>query len=198
MVHNPARRTALLNAAIEVLARDGARGLTFRAVDAQAAVPTGTASNYFANRDDLIHQVSRQIPQRTAPDPTEVRERMKAPRSRELVTELMAWVNRRVTRERTSYLALLELRLEATRRPELRASLTQTIRETLEADIRFHLESGLPGDRTAVMLLYLAMTGLLLERLTLPDVVAADQVDGLIAELVNRTIVQAVAEVDPG
>jgi DNA-binding transcriptional regulator YbjK len=198
MVHNPARRTALLNAAIEVLARDGARGLTFRAVDAQAAVPTGTASNYFANRDDLIHQVSRQIHQRTAPDPTEVRERMKAPRSRELVTELMAWVNRRVTRERTSYLALLELRLEATRRPELRASLTQTIRETLEADIRFHLESGLPGDRTAVMLLYLAMTGLLLERLTLPDVVAADQVDGLIAELVNRTIVQAVAEVDPG
>jgi DNA-binding transcriptional regulator YbjK len=198
MVHNPARRTALLNAAIEVLARDGARGLTFRAVDAQATVPTGTASNYFANRDDLIHQVSRQIHQRTAPDPTEVRERMKAPRSRELVTELMAWVNRRVTRERTSYLALLELRLEATRRPELRASLTQTIRETLEADIRFHLESGLPGDRTAVMLLYLAMTGLLLERLTLPDVVAADQVDGLIAELVNRTIVQAVAEVDPG
>jgi DNA-binding transcriptional regulator YbjK len=198
MVHNPARRTALLDAAIEVLARDGARGLTFRAVDAQAAVPTGTASNYFANRDDLIHQVSRQIHQRTAPDPTEVRERMKAPRSRELVTELMAWVNRRVTRERTSYLALLELRLEATRRPELRASLTQTIRETLEADIRFHLESGLPGDRTAVMLLYLAMTGLLLERLTLPDVVAADQVDGLIAELVNRTIVQAVAEVDPG
>jgi DNA-binding transcriptional regulator YbjK len=198
MVHNPARRTALLDAAIEVLARDGARGLTFRAVDAQAAVPTGTASNYFANRDDLIHQVSRQIHQRTAPDPTEVRERMKAPRSRELVTELMAWVNRRVTRERTSYLALLELRLEATRRPELRASLTQTIRETLEADVRFHLESGLPGDRTAVMLLYLAMTGLLLERLTLPDVVPADQVDGLIAELVNRTIVQAVAEVDPG
>jgi DNA-binding transcriptional regulator YbjK len=198
MVHNPARRTALLNAAIEVLARDGARGLTFRAVDAQATVPTGTASNYFANRDDLIHQVSRQIHQRTAPDPTEVRERMKAPRSRELVTELMAWVNRRVTRERTSYLALLELRLEATRRPELRASLTQTIRETLEADIRFHLESGLPGDRTAVMLLYLAMTGLLLERLTLPDVVPADQVDSLIAELVNRTIVQAVAEVDPG
>jgi DNA-binding transcriptional regulator YbjK len=198
MVHNPARRTALLDAAIEVLARDGARGLTFRAVDAQAAVPTGTASNYFANRDDLIHQVSRQIHQRTAPDPTEVRERMKAPRSRELVTELMAWVNRRVTRERTSYLALLELRLEATRRPELRASLTQTIRETLEADVRFHLESGLPGDRTAVMLLYLAMTGLLLERLTLPDVVPADQVDGLIAELVNRTMVQAVAEVDPG
>ncbi|MFD1049004.1 TetR/AcrR family transcriptional regulator, partial [Kibdelosporangium lantanae] len=32
MVHNPERRTALVNAAIEVLARDGARGLTFRAV----------------------------------------------------------------------------------------------------------------------------------------------------------------------
>jgi len=36
MGRNPARRAALLNAAIDVLARDGARGLTFRAVDTQA------------------------------------------------------------------------------------------------------------------------------------------------------------------
>ncbi|MGQ5635868.1 MULTISPECIES: hypothetical protein [unclassified Streptomyces] len=43
MRQNPARRTALLDAAIEVLAREGSRGLTLRAVDKEAALPTGTA-----------------------------------------------------------------------------------------------------------------------------------------------------------
>ena len=40
---NDQRRATLVDAAIEVLAREGARGLTFRAVDAEAAVPAGTA-----------------------------------------------------------------------------------------------------------------------------------------------------------
>ncbi|WP_030610287.1 TetR/AcrR family transcriptional regulator [Streptomyces sclerotialus] len=188
MVRNPERRTALVDAAIEVLARDGARGLTFRAVDAEAAVPKGTASNYFASRDELLAQVTGQIHQRIAPDPDEVIEVMKAPHGRELVTELMGWINRRVTENRTGYLAMLELRLEATRRPELRTELTATIRGVLEEDIRFHEEGGLPGDRTAVMLMYLAMTGLMLEQLTLPGVVPGEETDGLIAALVDRVI----------
>lgn len=188
MVRNPERRAALVDAAIEVLARDGARGLTFRAVDAAAGVPAGTASNYFANRDDLLAQVTGQIHRRIAPDPDEVTAVMAAPPSRALVAELMGWINRRVTENRTGYLAMLELRLEATRRPELRAELTRVIRATLDDDIRFHLEGGLPGDRTAVVLIYLAMTGLMLEQLTLPGVVPAEETDGLISALVDRTI----------
>lgn len=188
MVRNPERRTALVDAAIEVLARDGARGLTFRAVDAEAGVPKGTASNYFATRDELLAQVTGQIHQRIAPDPDEVAEVMTAPRGRELVTELMAWINRRVSADRTGYLAMLELRLEATRRPELREELTATMRGALEDDLRFHREGGLPGDRTAVLLMYLAMTGLMLEQLTLPGVVPAEETDGLIAALVDRVI----------
>lgn len=188
MVRNPERRAALVDAAIEVLARDGARGLTFRAVDAEAAVPKGTASNYFASRDELLAQVTGQIHQRIAPDPDEVTEVMKAPRGRELVTELMGWINRRVSSDRTGYLAMLELRLEATRRPELRESLTATLRGALEDDLRFHAEGGLPGDRTAVLIMYLAMTGLMLEQRTLPGVVPTEETDGLIAALVERAI----------
>ncbi|MGP8299910.1 TetR/AcrR family transcriptional regulator [Streptomyces inhibens] len=188
MVRNPERRAALVDAAIEVLARDGARGLTFRAVDTAAGVPNGTASNYFASRDDLLAQVTGQIHQRIAPDPDEVTAVMAAPPSRALVAELMGWINRRVAENRTGYLAMLELRLEATRRPELRTELTRAIRATLDEDIRFHLESGLPGDRTAVVLIYLAMTGLMLEQLTLPGVVPAEEADGLISALVDRAI----------
>ncbi|MGW2416547.1 TetR/AcrR family transcriptional regulator [Streptomyces tubercidicus] len=188
MVRNPERRAALVDAAIEVLAREGARGLTFRAVDTATGVPVGTASNYFTSRDDLLAQVTAQIHQRIAPDPDDVAAVMAAPPSRELVTELLRWVNRRVAENRTGYLAMLELRLEATRRPELRAELTRVMREVRDEDLRFHLDSGLPGDRTAVTLMYLAMTGLMLEQLTLPGVVPDEETEGLISALVERAI----------
>ncbi|WP_158880973.1 TetR/AcrR family transcriptional regulator [Amycolatopsis anabasis] len=188
MRSNPARRTALVDAAIEVLAREGARGLTFRAVDTEAGVPKGTASNYFASRDDLLHQVGLHIHVRLAPDQAELATTMRAEPSRELVTELMRELLARILADRTGYLALLELRLEATRRPELHATLTKTLSENLAENIRFHLDSGLPGDRDTVLMLYLAMSGLVVEQLTLPEVMAPFPVDETIATLVERAI----------
>ncbi|MER6302592.1 TetR family transcriptional regulator [Kitasatospora sp. NPDC001539] len=188
MVQNPARRTALADAAIEVLAREGARGLTFRAVDVQAGVPNGTASNYFANRDQLLHQTARHIHQRLTPDPAILAELLRAPRDRKLVAALMHDLIRRIAADRAGYLAMLELRLEATRRPELRAQLTGTVREELEANIAYHLGEGLPGDRRTVVVLYLAMTGLIVEHLTLPEVLGADGLPALIDAAVERIV----------
>ncbi|MFD7020286.1 TetR/AcrR family transcriptional regulator [Streptomyces sp. NPDC059161] len=174
MASNPERRTALIDAAIEVLAREGARGLTFRAVDAEAGVPAGTSSNYFTSRDDLFTQAGRRIHVRMTPAPQDVAEAMRPAPSRELITSLMHWLVRRMTAERTGYLALLELRLEATRRPALRAELTRAIRAELDANIQFHVDSGLPGDPDTVRLLHLAITGLLVETFTLPGVFGDD------------------------
>ncbi|GHF32448.1 TetR family transcriptional regulator [Kitasatospora xanthocidica] len=188
MVQNPARRTALADAAIEVLAREGARGLTFRAVDVQAGVPNGTASNYFANRDHLLHQTARHIHRRLIPDAAVFEELMRAPRDRALVTALMHDLIRRITADRAGYLAMLELRLEATRRPDLRAQLTGTIRDDLEANVAFHLDEGFPGDRETVLVLYLAMTGLILEHLTLPEVLGVDGLAALIDTVVERIV----------
>ncbi len=64
---NPERRAALLDAAIEVLAREGARGLTFRAVDKEAAVPAGPAGDYLANPDARMSQTRRRVYQRHEP-----------------------------------------------------------------------------------------------------------------------------------
>lgn len=50
MARNEKRRNALVDAAVVVLATQGARGLTYRAIDAEANVPKGTASNYFSSR----------------------------------------------------------------------------------------------------------------------------------------------------
>lgn len=193
MRQNPGRRTALLDAAIEVLARDGSRGLTFRAVDTEASVPNGTTSNYFANRDDLLNQVTRRTRERLTPAPSDVEATMRAPHDHKLVTRLMYDLLDRMRRDRSSYLAMLELRLEATRRPEVRALLIDVFRANLQDGIDFHLGAGLPGDEITVVLLYLAMSGLLVDELTVPDVLTPYPYDKLIADMVERILPPAPA-----
>lgn len=185
---NDQRRAALVDAAIEVLAREGARGLTFRAVDAQAGVPVGTASNYFANRDDLLIQTGGRVYERLQPDEAVLTRHRTAARDRETYAQLMRELVDRVSAFRSGYLALLELRLESTRRPGLRALLTEQVRADLEANVAYHEESGLPGDATAVQLLYLALNWLIVEQLTLPDVLSAKERERLVEAAVERLV----------
>jgi DNA-binding transcriptional regulator YbjK len=58
------RRETLLDAAIETLATQGMRGLTHRAVDETAALPTGSTSNVFRSRDDLLAGIAERFAQR--------------------------------------------------------------------------------------------------------------------------------------
>jgi DNA-binding transcriptional regulator YbjK len=188
---NDQRRAALVDASIEVLAREGARGLTFRAVDAEAGVPVGTASNYFANRDDLLIQTGRRVYERLQPDEAVLARHRTAARDRETYTRLMRELVDRVSAFRSGYLALLELRLEATRRPGLRALLTEQVRADLEANVAYHEGSGLPGDATAVRLLYLALNWLIVEQLTLPDVLSEGERARLVEAAVERLVTDA-------
>lgn len=190
MARNPERRTALLDAAIEMLAAEGARGLTFRAVDARAGVPTGTASNYFADRDALFGEIAGRVHQRMTPDSAGFAELLTRAPSRELVKDFMHELVGRVTAERSGYLALLELRLEATRRPALREALTRTLGADFRANLDFHQEAGLPGDAQDMQVLFLAMTGLLLEYFSLPDIMTEtpEALNALVERVVERTI----------
>ncbi len=185
---NDQRRAALVDAAIEVLARDGARGLTFRAVDTEAAVPVGTASNYFTSRHDLLTQAGARVYERLQPDEATIARQRTAGRDRETYAGLMRELVGRVASFRTGYLALLELRLEATRRPELREVLTERVRADVEANVAYHEASGLPGDATAVKLLYLALNWLIVEQLTLPDVFSENERERLVTAVVERLV----------
>jgi DNA-binding transcriptional regulator YbjK len=187
-MRNPQRRTALLDAAIRVLAREGARGLTFRRVDDEAGVPPGTASNYFARRAELLEQVGQRVLDRVQPDPERVEAALSGPPTRALDVQLLRELTERVTADRSGFLALLELRLEASRRPELQATLTATMRRQLEANVAFHLDAGFPGDRSTVLVLHLAMTGLLFEHLTLPAVLGDRGLDELTTMVVEAVV----------
>jgi AcrR family transcriptional regulator len=188
VVRNEARRTQLLDAAIDVLAEEGARGLTYRAIDAKAGVPAGTASNYFANRDELMSEVSIRVTERLTPSDESIAESLALPRDKALSVKFMHDIIKRADADKACYLAMMELRLEATRRPELRTALTKTFAANLDFNIAFNEDSKLPGDRMTVILLYFAMTGLIYERLTLPDVAATTDLDEFIEVLVDRAI----------
>ncbi|MFC7331065.1 TetR/AcrR family transcriptional regulator [Marinactinospora rubrisoli] len=185
---NPERRAALLDAAIEVLAHEGARGLTFRAVDQQAGVPAGTSSNYFASREEILTQAGGRVYERLDPGEAALAAGLTGSRDRSRLTELMHELVERVAAFPTGFLALLELRLEATRRPHLREILTERVRADVDFNIGYHRETGRPGDATTVVLLWLALNWLILERLTLPDLFAPEQRGDLVTALVDRLL----------
>ncbi|MCX5208393.1 TetR family transcriptional regulator [Kitasatospora sp. NBC_00240] len=115
---NRNRRDSLRDAAIEVLAEAGGRGLTHRAVDATAEVPAGTTKNYFPTRDALLAAVADRCVElyRDVPRP--------APADRAgLAAMLRALLENVAGPGRARMLAYLELRAEATRRPHLAALL---------------------------------------------------------------------------
>lgn len=188
MAKNPQRRTQLLDAAIDVLAAQGARGLTFRAVDQRADVPVGTASNYFTNRDDLLKQAAEYVFIRLTADPDDEHATPKATPDAgpDLETALMRQMVRLAEADRNGYLAMYELRLEAGRHPELRDAFTKQFRHNLNRIGDAYEQGEHPGGRATAILLYLAMSGLILEHLTLPDVLNAD--DRLITDLVAAIV----------
>ncbi|MEP1125348.1 MAG: TetR family transcriptional regulator [Ilumatobacter sp.] len=168
MATNTRRRTLLLDAAIDLLAGRGARGLTFRAIDETAGTPIGTASNYFADRGELLAQVFDRIGARLAPDP-EVLARLGRRRpSAKLFGDYMRDIVSRLTTERDVTLALFELRLEASRNPDVARLVRAWQGAGFSADVAFHTDAGLPGGRDEVALFHYALDGLILDRLTAP------------------------------
>lgn len=194
MRQNAARRTLLLDSAIHLLAREGARGLSYRALDNAAELPTGTASNYFRNRMELLHQIALHVHERLMPDPQWLEEILQKRTGRELYTALLENLVERVLREQHTSLALLELRLEATRNPELRASLFSTVRHNIGWNQRFSEEHGLALRAEDFVLMYLAISGLLVEELTVPGVLAPYTRTELVQALVARFLPSKTGE----
>ncbi|MFG2846668.1 TetR/AcrR family transcriptional regulator [Kitasatospora sp. NPDC048296] len=121
----PPRPTLIADAAIDLIADAGLRGLTHRAVDDASGLPAGSTSNLARTRAALLDLVLTRIVEReTADYPVFTEGEGFAPSTtaRELLVEVGAdMLYRALTTGRRLTLARLELALEATRRPELRA-----------------------------------------------------------------------------
>ncbi|MGD6741705.1 TetR/AcrR family transcriptional regulator [Streptomyces sp. BH106] len=152
-------RTALLDAAVRVVARGGLRGLTYRAVAQEAGVTHGLVVHHFGSRDALIEEaVSHAIHTSLGSSSLDVGTGDPADFSASLVDmvesdpELQAFQ--------------YELLLEARRRPELLPRLRDLYEEYFEATRR-ELDRMLPGtvDRGTYRLVFAALEGLVLHQL---------------------------------
>ncbi|MCO1618883.1 hypothetical protein M8C11_29590 [Micromonospora sp. CPM1] len=108
------------------------------------------------------------------------------------MTDYLRDIVARTTREPGLTRALFELRLEAARRPELRAALGGVLRRGYADDVAHHLAAGLPGGAYEVALLHYAVDGLLLDLLT-TSIDAGFDTDQVVSDLVSR-LVDAAAD----
>ncbi|ACQ79352.1 transcriptional regulator, TetR family [Beutenbergia cavernae DSM 12333] len=162
---NPRRRRALTDAAIELLASDGAHGLTHRAVERVAGVPAGTVSNYFPSREALLVAAAERIVELHLAEMDAATRADDAPPDgpapgeaagmslEQLVDVLADSLLHAATTLRARYLAVFELQLEARRRPTLAAALAGFEGTSLTHTTALHGELGLPPTPGAVQTL---------------------------------------------
>ncbi|MFE0577227.1 MULTISPECIES: TetR/AcrR family transcriptional regulator [unclassified Streptomyces] len=157
---NPDRRDRLRDAAVAVLAESGGRGLTHRAVDAAAAVPTGTAKNYFPTREALLRAVAEHCSERHRASAAPPAGTGPGPADAEQLAALLARRLRDVAGPgRPGALAYLELRTEGARRPWLAALLDPIAAEDFAAHAHLLRTAGLPDGPERARALTLALHG---------------------------------------
>jgi DNA-binding transcriptional regulator YbjK len=118
-----ARREALLDATVRLLARQGARAVTHRAVASEAGTTHGSPRYYFATRHELLDEALRRIADQQVHAIEELLREQSPPEPRERAKRLAAFVAGMVSADPDATIARYELFLEATRRPQLRPSL---------------------------------------------------------------------------
>lgn len=183
MARNAGRRAELADAGIAVLAREGSRGLTHRAVDAEGGAPTGTTSNYFRSRAELLEGLVARISERLAPDPEALAELASHPPDRASFGRHLRDIVRRLSAHPEVTLAWFELRLEAARRPEVADLMRGVLLEGFRGDVAYNEAAGLPGGPAEIALFHYAVDGLLFDRLTVsidPDTPTDEVVEALV------------------
>ncbi|MGV9383200.1 TetR/AcrR family transcriptional regulator [Nonomuraea sp. NPDC003707] len=139
------RRQEIADAAIGLLAAEGMRGLTHRAVDRAADLPEGSTSYYFRTRQALLQATVERLADHTAADLAALQERAPSMTGADDLVEAAAWLlGQWLTTSRDRQLARYELSLEATRRPELREALLAGGARVRALITRLLADSGVP------------------------------------------------------
>jgi DNA-binding transcriptional regulator YbjK len=120
------RRDELLDTAIRVLGESGVHGLTHRAVDAAAGLPTGSTSNLFRTRDALLNAVVERFAARERANWDEIATDVCPTTPRELARALSVFAQDATGPHRTLTLARYAILVEAAIEPSLRAQLAVT------------------------------------------------------------------------
>jgi DNA-binding transcriptional regulator YbjK len=187
---NPARRRALTDAAIDLLAASGVHGVTHRAVEKAAGLPQGTASNYFRSRETLLVAAAHRIVELHHADMDRATQHHAvstvgttsgAGIADQLIDLLTESLLAAATTLRTRYQAIYELQLEALRRPALASALGGLHHASTQLTADHHTALGLPIPTETIPTLVTLYGGTLFTLVTTP------------AEHINRQLVHGLA-----
>ena len=133
-----ARRAALLDAAVEVIAEQGVAGATHRSIAARAGMSTSTTSYFFSSLDQLIaaalHVVGERIVQRVDAVTAQVADAELGPRE-----AIDQFVDAVMSEPEPDTVAQFEIYLECRRRPQLQPTahrIMASIERGAEASLR--------------------------------------------------------------
>ncbi|MDT7784595.1 MAG: hypothetical protein QOF58_3014 [Pseudonocardiales bacterium] len=163
------RRDLLCDTAIQILAVEGGRGLTHRAIDREAGVPIGTTKNYYPTREKILEACAARMTSLHRAAVDRLRETTPADISPTDVAELYpALLRRAVADDPTQMLAMVELYLEAVRRPGVREALSGMVLANAEAGATLQQAAGLPSTVRDTGLLDAYFLGVAISLLALP------------------------------
>lgn len=126
------RMAVLADAAIHVVATKGMRGLTHRAVDARAGVPTGSTSAYFRTRKALVEGVVQRLADLDTAEVEQAGATVLTDPD-QLAESIAHVIDQWMTTARERTLARYACLLEATHHPELRGILAHGERPRAQA-----------------------------------------------------------------
>ncbi|BBX32364.1 regulatory protein TetR [Mycolicibacterium mageritense DSM 44476 = CIP 104973] len=163
-----ARRTAIVDAAIEVLATEGGRGLTHRAIDRRLDLPLGSTANYFSTRTALLRAVTQRLLELDIVSLEELpARRMSKDRTASFFAE-------RLTRSflpdmRHHYIAHHEVLLQSARDHQLRREIAEARQRFVKAAARILTAVGCADPEYHAPGLVAMIDGLLIDQLLYSD-----------------------------
>lgn len=197
--HTADRRTLIADTAIDLVAAAGLRGLTHRAVDAAARLPTGSTSYYFRTRTTLIGACYQRLAELDLADLDGESPPAPAVADRETAAAALAGLlHRWLTVGRERQLARFELSLEAARNPELEADFHRAGQGARSRAAGLLAALGADRPEEAAELLVAWTDGLLYDRLA--GALARSRPVPDLAELTSvtrRMLDAALADADP-
>jgi DNA-binding transcriptional regulator YbjK len=157
------RQAAIADAAIHLVATRGLRGLTHRAVDAEAGLPPGSTSYYLRTRAALLTAcVNRMLARDLTAQPSPGADR---PASTADPVEMLVEMVVGLVQDRPDDLvARYELSLEASRQPELREAIIQGGRQLREGLAGLLAALGIADPEAAAWPAAAMMDGLMYDR----------------------------------
>jgi AcrR family transcriptional regulator len=174
------RRALLADAAIDLLAEEGMRALTHRAVDTRAGLPLGTTSAYFRTRQALLTAIVKRLSDLDREDlrrrgldlPSEPVEPRDAPVTHRPATDLdvvaeatAAFIDLSLSHTRNRALARYHCRLESITQPDLRALLAPHEQAALNQTRGLLAHYDVPDLDARARAFVSAIDGLIFERL---------------------------------